>query len=160
MLQIWLLLALLNLDGALCCFKCKPALLCAPPIRLPVLYLRSCRSRYIDSTGPSSLARIGRSLSIEDEGSSENPPNSALKQFMLSSIQWYRRELSPIMPPNCRFFPSCSNYALQAIEEYGALRGGVLTAWRILRCNPLGGYGYDPPQWPPPGFFAGTGGKR
>ena len=83
-----------------------------------------------------------------------------LKQLMLSSIRWYRREISPLMPPNCRFFPSCSNYALQAIEEFGAIKGGVLTAWRIMRCNPTGGYGYDPPQWPPPGYFAGTGGKR
>ena len=82
-----------------------------------------------------------------------------LKQLMLSSIKWYRREISPLMPPNCRFLPSCSNYALQAIEEFGAIRGGILTAWRIMRCNPTGGYGYDPPQWPPPGYFAGTGGK-
>lgn len=75
-----------------------------------------------------------------------------LKKFMISGIKWYRNTLSPIMPPNCRFVPSCSNYAIQAITEFGALRGGVLTAWRLLRCNPLGPSGYDPPMWPPPGL--------
>eukprot|EP01036_Dinobryon_divergens_P023700 gene23700-32079_t len=60
------------------------------------------------------------------------------------------------MPPNCRFLPTCSSYGLEAIETYGPWKGGLLTAWRILRCNPLGGRGYDPPKWPPPNFFAGS----
>jgi putative membrane protein insertion efficiency factor len=83
-----------------------------------------------------------------------------LKDVMISWIKWYRNTLSPIMPPNCRFFPSCSVYAIDAIEKFGSVKGGVLTGWRILRCNPLGGAGYDPPQWPPPGFRAGTNTKR
>ena len=77
----------------------------------------------------------------------------SVKKMMLSSIRWYRETLSPIMPPNCRFQPSCSNYAIQAIEEFGSLNGGILIAWRIFRCNPLGPYGFDPPQWPPPSYF-------
>ncbi len=79
--------------------------------------------------------------------------SDSLKQLMLSSIRWYRKTLSPIMPPNCRFQPSCSNYGIQAIEEFGPTRGGILTAWRIFRCNPLGGSGYDPPEWPPCSYF-------
>ena len=86
--------------------------------------------------------------------------DQGLKELMISWIKWYRNTLSPIMPPNCRFFPSCSNYAIQAIETHGAIKGGVLTAWRILRCNPFGGAGYDPPIWPPPGFFAGSNKQR
>ena len=80
----------------------------------------------------------------------------SLKVFMVDSIKWYRKSLSPIMPPNCRFFPSCSNYGIDAIEQFGPWKGGILTAWRILRCNPIGGSGYDPPKWPPPNFFAGS----
>lgn len=110
---------------------------------------------------PLQLSRRIRAPSIQPPSmsseQSEDGETSALKSVMLASIRWYRRELSPLMPPNCRFLPTCSNYALQAIDEFGAVKGGVLTFWRILRCNPIGGFGYDPPQWPPPGFFAGTG---
>ena len=70
--------------------------------------------------------------------SSNDRAESILKKIMLDSIRWYRETLSPIMPPNCRFFPSCSNYALQAIEEFGPIKGGILTGWRIFRCNPFG----------------------
>ena len=58
-------------------------------------------------------------------------------------------EISPLLPASCRFFPTCSEYAAQAFRQYGAARGVVLTAWRLLRCNPLGPSGYDPPCWPP-----------
>jgi putative membrane protein insertion efficiency factor len=74
------------------------------------------------------------------------------RKFMVCAIKWYRNTLSPIMPPNCRFQPSCSNYAIQAIQEFGAWRGSWLTAWRLLRCNPIGPSGFDPPMWPPPGL--------
>lgn len=56
----------------------------------------------------------------------------------------YRWTVSPILGRNCRFEPSCSQYALDALRVHGALRGGLLAAWRILRCNPWGGMGYDP----------------
>ena len=104
---------------------------------------------------------VGNETSPErSEGGDYDSSSVKLKSVMIASIKWYRRELSPLMPPNCRFLPTCSNYAIQAIEEYGAIRGGLLTAWRIFRCNPFGGYGYDPPQWPPPSFFAGTGSAK
>ena len=85
--------------------------------------------------------------------------DNKIKDAMISSIQWYRRTLSPMMPPNCRFLPSCSNYAIDAITTYGPWRGGMLTAWRLIRCNPTGGSGYDPPKWPPGGYWAGTNSK-
>lgn len=63
---------------------------------------------------------------------------------MLAAIRFYRRSISPGLPPACRFFPTCSEYALEAIERYGALKGGWMAFWRILRCNPFSRGGYDP----------------
>jgi putative membrane protein insertion efficiency factor len=83
-----------------------------------------------------------------------------LKELMLRSIRWYRNTLSPIMPPNCRFVPTCSQYGLDAIDKFGPIKGGVLIAWRIARCNPFGGSGYDPPVWPPPDWFSGSNSLR
>ncbi|CAN0148745.1 unnamed protein product [Ectocarpus sp. 6 AP-2014] len=74
---------------------------------------------------------------------------------MISFIKAYKKELSPLIPPACRFLPTCSVYGVQAIEKFGPTKGAVLTAWRLMRCNPFAGYGVDYPQWPPPGWFAG-----
>lgn len=60
------------------------------------------------------------------------------------SILFYQRCISPYTPPSCRFTPTCSEYARQALLTHGILKGTVLAAWRILRCNPWGGSGYDP----------------
>lgn len=92
--------------------------------------------------------------------SNEKEPSDILSGFMKGSINWYKEYISPSLPPRCRFLPSCSSYGLEAIDKYGAVKGGILTAWRILRCNPFGGSGYDPPIWPPPGYFAGSTSKR
>lgn len=75
---------------------------------------------------------------------------------MLSILAFYRKNITDIMPPNCRFVPSCSKYMVEAIETYGAWRGFILSAWRVIRCNPTGGAGYDPVQWPPVGYKAGS----
>ena len=56
----------------------------------------------------------------------------------------YKRLLSPALPQRCRYHPSCSSYAVQAIGRYGILRGAVLAAWRLLRCNPWSRGGFDP----------------
>ena len=66
-----------------------------------------------------------------------------LKNLLISWVKWYKNTLSPIMPPNCRFFPSCSSYSVDSLEKYGPAKGLILTAWRIFRCNPAGGSGYD-----------------
>lgn len=68
-----------------------------------------------------------------------------MKRVLLAFIRFYRRELSPRKgKPCCRYFPTCSQYAVTAIERYGAIKGGTLAAWRILRCNPFSKGGYDP----------------
>lgn len=67
-----------------------------------------------------------------------------MKRLLLRFIRFYRRAISPLFPPRCRYIPTCSQYALEAIEKYGALKGGLLAAGRILRCNPLFKGGYDP----------------
>ncbi|MFC1661933.1 membrane protein insertion efficiency factor YidD [Gemmatimonadota bacterium] len=67
-----------------------------------------------------------------------------LRETFLAMIRFYRAAISPLTPPACRFSPTCSRYALEAIERYGAGKGAWLTLRRILRCHPLGGKGYDP----------------
>lgn len=67
-----------------------------------------------------------------------------LRRVMLGSIRFYRSAISPYTPPSCRFEPTCSAYALQAIEKYGAARGGWLALRRLLRCHPFCKGGYDP----------------
>ena len=66
------------------------------------------------------------------------------QQMALALIRFYRRFISPALPPSCRFQPTCSEYADEAIARYGIIKGGRLAAWRILRCNPFGRGGYDP----------------
>lgn len=68
-----------------------------------------------------------------------------LKRLLLFLIRFYRKYLSPLKTRyHCIYVPTCSEYALEAIEKYGALKGGFLAAWRILRCNPFAKGGYDP----------------
>ena len=74
-----------------------------------------------------------------------------MKALLLWMIRFYRREISPLRPPCCRFIPTCSQYALEAVEKYGAWRGGWLALRRVLRCNPFHrqkSIQYDPvPSW-------------
>lgn len=68
-----------------------------------------------------------------------------MKKMLLALIRFYRRAVSPYRPPCCRFTPTCSAYAMEAIEKYGAWKGGLLAAKRLLRCNPFyRGSSYDP----------------
>lgn len=67
-----------------------------------------------------------------------------MKRAALGIITFYRRYISPMTLPSCRFQPTCSEYAYEAISRYGILKGGRLAIWRILRCNPWGGSGWDP----------------
>lgn len=69
------------------------------------------------------------------------------RRLLIGLVRAYQLVLSPHLPKSCRFTPSCSEYAVEAFERYGALKGFVLSVWRVLRCNPLGGHGYDPPRW-------------
>ncbi len=64
---------------------------------------------------------------------------------ILGMIRLYQKVISPGLPENtCRFYPSCSHYGYQAIYKYGALKGSLMAAWRVLRCNPFNRGGYDP----------------
>lgn len=67
-----------------------------------------------------------------------------MKRLIIALIRGYQRYLSPLTGPSCRFHPTCSHYTLEAVERYGALRGGWMGFRRILRCHPFHPGGYDP----------------
>ena len=76
-----------------------------------------------------------------------------MKRLFILLIRGYQRFISPIKPSCCRFTPTCSAYAIEALEKRGLIVGLFLFIWRILRCNPFGKWGYDPvpekkPKWP------------
>jgi hypothetical protein len=67
-----------------------------------------------------------------------------VKRPVLAVLRFYKRAISPNLPPACRFHPTCSEYAYEAVEKYGIIKGGRLAVWRVLRCNPFGKGGWDP----------------
>jgi uncharacterized protein len=95
---------------------------------------------------------------VVPKSSSKNPPDrvpepltgrspsfrTVPKQLVLAPLIFYQRFISPGLPRRCKYEPTCSAYAVQALREYGILRGLVLAGWRLLRCNPLSHGGYDP----------------
>ncbi len=69
------------------------------------------------------------------------------RRLLVGLVRFYQLAVSPHFPSSCRFTPTCSQYAILALRKYGAVRGSLLAGWRILRCNPWGGHGHDPPRW-------------
>ena len=69
---------------------------------------------------------------------------TVVRRVVVAPIVAYQRLVSPALPRRCRYEPTCSAYAVQAIERYGILRGLILAVWRVLRCNPWSHGGYDP----------------
>ena len=67
-----------------------------------------------------------------------------MKKIVIALIKGYRKYISPMKSTKCPYFPTCSEYGLQAVEKYGVIKGGLLAFWRILRCNPFSNGGYDP----------------
>ncbi|MGO9016247.1 MAG: membrane protein insertion efficiency factor YidD [Dissulfurispiraceae bacterium] len=67
-----------------------------------------------------------------------------MKTLLIAFVKLYRYTISPVLPSNCRFTPSCSEYSIEALKEYGAVKGGYLTIKRILKCHPFHPGGYDP----------------
>lgn len=67
-----------------------------------------------------------------------------LKYLLIFPIKIYQKLISPVLPPSCRYTPTCSHYAIQAIEEWGIFYGSWLAIKRIISCNPWGGHGHDP----------------
>jgi uncharacterized protein len=70
--------------------------------------------------------------------------SKAIRKVALAPIAIYQRLISPALPRRCKYEPTCSRYAVQAVEQYGILKGLVLAVWRLLRCNPWSHGGYDP----------------
>jgi len=67
-----------------------------------------------------------------------------MKKILILFIRFYQKVISPMFPPCCRFQPTCSQYAIEALKKYGVIKGGRKAIWRILRCNPFCKGGYDP----------------
>ena len=71
-----------------------------------------------------------------------------ITKALIALLRGYKRYISPHLGHHCRFVPTCSSYAIQAIERHGAWKGGLLAVWRLLRCNPFSKGGYDPVPLP------------
>lgn len=66
-----------------------------------------------------------------------------MRYLFIFLIRLYQKLISPLFPPSCRFYPSCSEYSVQAFQKYGVFKGGAKSVWRILRCNPFNKGGID-----------------
>lgn len=97
----------------------------------------------------SSSTSVEPSSSAAAEAAEDDSP---AVRAALAALDFYKTLISPLLPNTCRYLPTCSSYAKDAYRAYGVPKGTVLTAWRLMRCNPWGGRGYDPVQWPPPGL--------
>lgn len=67
--------------------------------------------------------------------------------LLIGLVRGYQIFISPLLPPSCRYTPTCSEYAILALRKYGVFKGSILAGYRIMRCNPWGGHGHDPPRW-------------
>lgn len=67
-----------------------------------------------------------------------------MKKCLIAGIRFYQKYISPLKRTKCPYIPTCSQYGLEAVEKYGAFKGGLFAVWRILRCNPFSKGGYDP----------------
>lgn len=81
---------------------------------------------------------------MSDETHEHQPAPGLPTRLLILPIAGYRRFISPLLGPRCRFYPSCSAYAVEALRTHGALRGGWLAVWRILRCHPFHPGGFEP----------------
>jgi len=128
-----------------------------------VVDVRACRHCLRRTSEVSDAGPVRGSL-VPVRGTSENEETSTSRteadedteerglsyRVAMNLLDFYKTQISPVLPKSCRFVPTCSEYARQAYTKYGTKKGFILTAWRIMRCNPLGDSGYDPPVWPPP----------
>jgi putative membrane protein insertion efficiency factor len=83
--------------------------------------------------------------------------NQLTKAVLLSLLRGYKYAISPMLSPACRYVPTCSEYALEAVNRYGARRGSVMAVRRVLRCHPFAGSGYDPVLDPKTGAIVRSG---
>ncbi|HHO47184.1 MAG TPA: membrane protein insertion efficiency factor YidD [Desulfobacteraceae bacterium] len=80
----------------------------------------------------------------EPARSAAGPATGRFARFCVAILRWYKHYISPFLPPSCRFTPTCSQYAIDAVKKHGVLRGLLLALWRLLRCHPFARGGYDP----------------
>ncbi len=85
-----------------------------------------------------------RSKAVSRCACHRTPKFSPMRVILISLLKFYKAVISPWLPPSCRFVPTCSEYAREAIERHGALRGSGMAVWRLLRCQPFSAGGYDP----------------
>lgn len=81
---------------------------------------------------------------LEPDAGVAHTERTFIAKFLMGAVRFYQRFISPTMPPSCRYYPTCSEYTLQAIAKYGALKGTWLGIKRISRCHPFHPGGYDP----------------
>lgn len=81
---------------------------------------------------------------VSRETGARKPLSAALIAVLSAPIRLYQRLISPLLPARCRYYPSCSSYAVEAVRELGPLRGTIAAAWRLARCNPWSNGGLDP----------------
>mmetsp|Transcript_30169 Transcript_30169/g.65099 ORF Transcript_30169/g.65099 Transcript_30169/m.65099 type:complete len:251 (-) Transcript_30169:1387-2139(-) len=98
----------------------------------------------------------GKEMVDESAESKSGDEEEIMSTGMIMAIGFYKEWISPLLPPACRFLPTCSQYGAQAIKQFGPQKGLILTAWRLARCSPFGGRGYDPPVWPPVAYTHGS----
>ena len=106
------------------------------------------RSTHVSSQQHESTDSDPASASDDDQQHQQQAQDSTGVRIALSVLRFYKREISPIIPPSCRFVPTCSEYSMEAFQEQGVARGAVLTAWRLLRCNPFGAMAPRLQAWP------------
>ncbi len=106
------------------------------------LFFRSS-SRVLDPLRPAKRNGLESSPHSKDASGSGRMA-SLLSMILLGVIRLYQRLISPLLPRSCRFYPSCSSYAVKAIGQHGPWRGVLLTFWRLARCHPFNPGGYDP----------------
>jgi len=111
---------------------------------------------FLESSDEAEGTQVEEGAVEEKEEKSGKGAEVEVTAAMVASIGFYKKFISPLLPPACRFLPTCSQYGVQAIEQFGPTKGAILTAWRLLRCSPIGGRGYDPPKWPPVAFNYGS----
>ncbi|KAA8518914.1 hypothetical protein F0562_016312 [Nyssa sinensis] len=140
-------------------FHCKPFSLVSPVVNPNITFssLKPPTNRKHESVFFTSIKKKHRqrrglfpifNCLEKDSGSVQNDEESNLGvKAALSMLRFYKREISPLLPNSCRYVPTCSEYSMIAYKKYGVVKGTVLTAWRLCRCNPLGGSGFDPPRW-------------
>ena len=93
-------------------------------------------------------ANADEPVSRETDDSAPSTPRSVPGRIMLAvlmaPLRFYRRFISPALPDRCKYYPTCSTYAVQSLRELGPFKGTIVAAWRVLRCNPLSSGGLDP----------------